>query len=441
MKDALPRWGLGLLGLWCVSSCDSSLDLRYAPSPWPATHTSLAVLLSVGGEPVGAPEVFGPGEPLKLSLPSAAQRLIVFTYEDLDGDLARCGATFGGSYAALPPAALAFDARNPGAELQLTPLTAPPPLELRFARCEPSAGPACPTLQLTTYPVTGAEDGDLHGLVVHRGQVLVSGGNGGGPFTHQLYRLEGDAVVPVPLPEPIGNPQAGVRSMTSDGESLWVSQGNQVFRLDADLRVATSTQTAFFIQRLNAEANHGPVVATSDDNSGTGGAVDLTGQLPGFTEFANGALLMGPERRFLVLKSSIRRWDQDSWQLERRFDVQETYNAFGGDAEVVAAGTILGDLLIRDERTGAWHLHPPQLNYAYKLRVVVPMGPQRVLVAGNDGFIGLWDRDRWCNPELRVHTNLMLSGVALDGAAYLSTSHIEDVQGDAPLLVKVELVE
>lgn len=441
MNNAVSSFVLGTLWVWCLASCDSGLDLRYAASPWPATHTSLAVLLSDVGEPLGAPKVFGPGEPMELSMPEAAIQLVVFTYEDPDGDLTRCGATFGGGLTAVPQATLAFGANNPldAAELELVPLSIPPPLALRFAQCEPTTPTPCPTLRLTTYPVVGAEDSSLHALVTHRGEVLVSGWNGVSPAASQLYRLEGEVVVPMPLPEPVGNRRDGMRTMASDGESLWVTQSNAAFRLDADLRVASSTRAEFFIQRLGAEPNGGPVMATGNSD-GMGGATDITGQLLGLSAFASAAVMLGPERRFLLLTNAIRKWGEGAWQLDHSFDPEQTYMTIGGDQALVAAGTDVGDLLIRDELTGTWQLHPHPAGRVPVLRVILHMGSGRVLAAGSRGFIGLWDQDRWCNTELQVHANSMLAGVVHDGAAYLSTGQLDAVSGDAPLLVKVEVM-
>jgi len=423
-----------------AAGCDRGDRQLYAPPPWPADHTIVLTLLSDQSEAVQPPQVFGPGQVVSVDLPEDAQRLLALTYADADGYLVRCGATFSGTRARLPEPDTVFEAHalSKGGPLTLNPQPTAPPLELRYARCEPDPIPACPTLALTTYPVLDAIDRDLPAITVFRGEIYTSPGLG--PTPHQLYRLQGEAVQPVDLPVPLGQPSSGMRTLASDGDLLWATQGLQTYSFDANFRVQSSSVVPFFVKRLIAEANGGPVLATGDADD-AGGVVDLTGQLPSIHEASTGAVLAGPDRRFVLLNGAIMHWQADAWVQAYRFDIAETYLSIGGDHATTAAASELGELLLRDEASQSWYQAPPGAAFGSTLRVVLPMGPGRVLVAGNDGFIGLWDVDRWCVPPARSFTNALLNGVVHEGNGYLSTSHIATQERDTPMIVKVEIVE
>jgi len=433
---------IGLLVAAAASTgCDRSPRQLYAPPPWPASHTVVLTWLSDQSEAVQAPEVFGPGEVVSVDVPQDAMRLLALSYEDQGGDLRRCGATLGGARAPLPQAASVFEARalSGAGTLELSPRSMAPPLDLRYATCEPDPAPACPTLRLTTYPVSDAIDRDLHATTVFRDEILTSPTAGEGPVAHQLYRLKDGQMEPVVLPQPLGDGVDGLRALTADATRIWGAQGRRIYELNEDYEVQTSSVAHFYVQRLIAEGDGGPVVATADDD-GNGGIFDVTGQLPSLYEPSDGAVLAGPDRRFALLNGAIQQWQPGGWVVEYRFDIDESYYVIGGDQTAMAAASVLGELLLRDESAGAWRKVPADPDFVTKLRLVLSMGQGRLLVAGNDGFISLWDKDRWCTPPNRTFTNILLSGVVHQGAAYLGTSHIAASPGDAPLIVKVEIV-
>lgn len=437
-----PQSIIAVLVAAAAFGCDRSALQLYAPPPWPASHTVVLVWLSDVDEAVAPVEVFAPGQVVSVDAPDDAQRLLALAYEDEGGDLQRCGATLGGSRALLPEPNAIFEARALLAEsgLQLNPRTLGPPLDLRFAQCEPTPEPACPELKLTTYPVPGAIDRDMHALTVFRGEIFTSATAGEGPVQHQLYRVQDEEVVPVTLPQPLGNSGDGLRAMTSDADKIWGAQGRRVFELNADLEVQTSSRAHFYVQRLISEGNGGPVVATGD-NDGDGGVFDVTGQLTSINESSDGAVLAGPGQRFVLLNGAIMQWRSEAWAVAHRFDIDESYYVMGGDRTAMAAAGLVGELLLRDEAADTWLQIPPDPQFITKMRLVLSMGEGRLLLGGNDGFITLWDRDRWCTPPTRSFTNILLGGVVTQGVAYLSTSHIAAAIGDSPLIVKVEIVE
>ncbi len=431
-----------LVGTAAAVGCDRGDRQLYAPPPWPVGHAVVLAWLSDQGEAVQPPQVFGPGQVVSVDVPEDAQRLLALTYEDEAADLTRCGATLGGARARLPEPDSIFEARTLSAEapLELSPRTVSPPLDLRYDQCEPTPAPACPQLKLTTYPVPGAIDRDLHALTVFRGELLVSPTAGEGPVQHQLYRLEGEQVVPVSLPEPLGDGVDGLRALTADANRIWGAQGRRIYELNERYEVQTSSVAHFYVQRLICEGNGGPVLATGD-NDGAGGVFDVTGQLHAIDDSSDGAVLAGPDHRFVLLNGAIMRWRSDAWAVEHRFDIDESYYVMGGDRTTMAAAGLVGELLLRDEAADTWRKIPADPQFITKLRLVLSMGQGRLLVAGNDGFITLWDSDRWCTPPTRSFTNILLGGVVRQGIAYLSTSHIAATVGDTPLIVKVEIVD
>lgn len=421
---------------------DPSPKQLYSPPPWPDSHTVVLTWLSEAGEVVQAPEVFEPGQAVSVDVPKDADRLLVLTYEDARGDLLRCKATLGGARPLLPTPDTVFETGTLSNEgtLALTPRPTAPPLELRYAECTPDPEPGCPTLKLTTYTVPDANNRDLHAITAFAGRVLVSPTAGSGPVVHQLYQVLGEAVQPVALPQPVGNSAEGLRALTADATSIWGAQGRTAYQLNENYEVHSSSVAPFFVQRLIAEGDGGPVLATAD-SEGVGGVFDVTGQLAAIDEPSDGAVLAGPDRRFVLLNGAIMRWQSGAWVVAHRFDTNESYLVLGGNRQTMAAASVAGELLVREETDPTWRRLPAEPTFGTKLRVVLPIGQGGLLVAGNDGFIGFWHAGRWCAPPARAFTNTVLSGVVHEGAAYLGTGHISTLQGDSPIVVKVEIVD
>lgn len=430
--------GATVLLLGGLTACGGGLELRHSTPPWPQGRTKVVLGLDATGAPTAEPSVFGPTEIVEATYGPEVERLLVLTFADPARDLARCGASIGGEYPALPAPDEVYAAPrlHEGGALDLEPAAAPG-FDLRYATCAPRAGPACPAVSISELPLDAPEDSEVDALAVHQGRLYVSAV--GVEAEHQLFVLEGDRFEPVVLPEHPDNPQLGLRALASSDDALWLAYGRRILELSGDLsEVRTSTTLAFDPQRLIAEGPGGPVLATKAVD-GEGALADLTGALPDLDEPSGGAVLDGPEHRFALVPRGILRFDGSAWREDYTFDVTEGYGVLGGDRWATAAGNVVGGLLVREPFSGDWRPVPPAPGDEFKLRLVLSLGPGRLLVAGNDGFVGLYDEGRWCNPP-RERVNVIDGGLVHEGVAYLGTSHVGAVRGDRPFVLRVEVL-
>lgn len=425
------RLSLLLLLLGCA--CSSEPGLQYSPAPWPQTHTAVLVPLDEDGALVQDPTVYSPGEPVQFELTDRVVRLVVQSYQDSAGDLVRCGVTSGGSLPRLPmPDAtyLATELRS-AMPFALEPVSDGLDFGLRYARCAPPP-PSCPTATLVELPSDIVLDTAIRAMAVYRGALYMSAGGGGG---RQLYRLEGARFVPVALPEPVGQRNAGFRTLAAAGDELWATQGDSMYRLGPDFSVLTSTRAPFSVRRVTVEGNGGPVIATTDDD-GVGGVFDATGQTPAMTVPANGAVLEGEDHRYLLAGRAVHRWQSGAWSIERELEAEEGFSALGGDHEVVAGADGFGNILVRT-MDGRWTSHAAAEG-SRKLEVILHLGGGRIFFAGRRGLGLLWTGERWCPVADRGFANDFAAGVIFEGDVYLSTDDIDSVFGDRAMVFRLD---
>lgn len=416
--------------LLALAGCEAQDVLLYGAPPWSEDVVVVTGFLAADGGLLRAPEVFAPGAPVRVTPPPEAVRLLVATYADPQRDILRCGVRVAGELEPLPAAEATYEAMLEGEAIELRP-RGPLGLDLRFADCVPRVDP-CVRVQVERVDHDLPPDRPIRGFTAHDGALYASPYDG--RIDAQLYRLERGRFVAVPLPEPVGGPQEGFRTMVSHQEHLWVSQGPRVYELDDDLRVRSSTQAPYFVERLVSDPE-GPLLALSDSTS-NGGAFDLTGALPRLQR-SGGAVLEGPDLRLVLQPFGVVRWTGTRWADDYVFAFNETFGRLFGDAQMQVGTNPLGNLLIG--RDGAWARYPPHPDYVFRLRAAVHAGEGRALVTGDDGFIGLWDGERWCNPELRQVSNSLLSIVPFEGAFYIAGNHISGVDDDVPPILRVQI--
>ena len=428
---------LTLAALCALAACGEDPRREYAAPPWPAEHAAVVVPVDGAQRPVGAPRVFAPGAPVEVQLDKRTARLLVFTYLDAAADLTRCGVSLEGEHPLLPDPALAYrsSALHGDTPLVFSPHGEPPPA-LRYARCAPEPDP-CPTLDIDVLTLPELADRDLDGITITSSQAVLLSTGGPVEGSPRVMALRGDRFEPFDLP--VGLASFGFRNLHARPEGLWVTQAQRAWLLAGSGRVIRAYEAPFFIRRLVVGPD-GPALAMNEFDE-EGGLVDLTGALPSIDEPVGGAIAAGPSATFVLTRGGIDRLRGGAWATERAFSVTEGWQVMGGDAQVQVVANVVGQALFRSP-DGSWIGRPLEVAEAFKIRVILPLGGDRTVVAGNDGGIALWTGRRWCFAPRSV-VNVLTSGVAsADGrTVYLGGADQADRQQDPAVVLRVTVGE
>jgi hypothetical protein len=408
-----------------ISACSSAVQIDLSP-PWPADQIAVVVLTDSAGGAIGDAQAFGPDARIEFEAPRGLAAIHVDTFpgDTLAGGetpLVACGVTLTST---VNTATLAAATRWVTTSLDLADRKlsfAPDPMPPTFSLFPKCIVPDTICPQFRVSHVSAPPRIEPNYLTVVDDSLAFFATNSSTPSSQRaLVRIDGTSAAfekTLPVLDPNWQGLATVGTSTIFG----ITGDRKIFTMNRDGLLRFGPFGGNYV-RIDAARDGSIVLATDFNESGyeiTIGS-SVTVPRPDIPGRARNFAAIRRDRIFISDNTNIWSFDGKVWSNETTVTTVENISAFGGDEDVMAYGTDMEVVHVRNEKTGEWPAIPTPFGSGARLRGLKGLGQGRFIVAGETGKLGLWTGSKWC----RLDTGTRIALGDLDVSQSKKTAYV-----------------